>query len=85
MLNRIWSRFMKEEIADNKDRLLQIEIAIIQIESFIAEISEDDYLKSSLISSAVLFQFSVIGEAVGHFVKLNLEACKNNSATQAPD
>jgi uncharacterized protein with HEPN domain len=64
---------MKDKEADNKDRLLQIESAIIQIESFIAEISEDDFMKSSLISSAVLFQFSVIGEAVGHLDKTFLE------------
>ena len=56
---------MKDKVADNKDRLLQIENVIIQIESFMAEISEDNFVKSSLISSAVLFQFSVIGEAVG--------------------
>jgi uncharacterized protein with HEPN domain len=57
---------MKDNAADNKDRLLQIENAIIQIELFIAAISEDDFMENSLISSAVLFQFSIIGEAVGH-------------------
>ena len=64
---------MKDKIADNKDRLLQIENAIIWIESFIAGIGEDNFIKSSLISSAALFQFSVIGEAVGHVEKSLLE------------
>jgi len=64
---------MKDKKADNKDRLLQIENAIIRIESFIAGISEDDFIKSSLISSAALFQFSVIGEAVGNVEKSLLD------------
>jgi uncharacterized protein with HEPN domain len=64
---------LKDKIADNKDRFLQIENAIIQIESFISKISQDDFMRSSLISSAVLFQFSVIGEAVGHIDKTFLE------------
>ena len=60
---------MKDRIADNQDRLLQIEKAIIQIETFVTGINTDEFINNSLISSAVLFQFSVIGESVGHVEK----------------
>ncbi|MFC2111742.1 DUF86 domain-containing protein [Bacteroidota bacterium] len=60
---------MKDRRADNQDRLLQIRNAIKEIESFVSEVSADEFNKDSLISSAVLFQFSVIGEAVSHLDK----------------
>ncbi len=60
---------MKERKADNQYRLLQIEKAIIQIELFVTGINMDEFINNSLISSAVLFQFSVAGEAVGHVEK----------------
>ena len=60
---------MKERKADNQDRLLEIEKAIIQIELFVTGINMDEFINNSLISSAVLFQFSVAGEAVGHVEK----------------
>jgi uncharacterized protein with HEPN domain len=60
---------MKDSTADNKDRLHQIEKAINQVESFVTGISANEFNNNELISSAVLFQFSVIGEAIKHIDK----------------
>lgn len=60
---------MKDKIADNQDRLNQIEKAINQVELFVTGINSDDFKNNELISSAVLFQFSVIGEAIIHIDK----------------
>jgi len=60
---------MKNRKADNKDRLLQINKAISQIEIFVTDIRREEFYNNELISSAVLFQFSVIGEAIKHVSK----------------
>jgi len=57
---------MKEIRLDNQERLSQVQKAINEIELFISKSDVDDFTADSLISSAVLFQFSVIGEAVNH-------------------
>lgn len=60
---------MKDRKADNQDSLHQIERAINQVELFVTGISSDEFKNNELISSAVLFQFSVIGEAINHIDK----------------
>jgi uncharacterized protein with HEPN domain len=57
---------MKDKGAKSYERLLHIHRAIEQIEAFIRDVDEQTFLADPIISSAVLFQFSVIGEAVIH-------------------
>ena len=57
---------MKDKRLDNHFRLIQIRGAINEIESFVTGINMDEFVSDSMISSAVLFQFTVIGEAVTH-------------------
>ena len=57
---------MRSYRRDSYERLAHIREAISMIESFIYEIHKDTFLKDQLIVSAVLFQFSVICEAVIH-------------------
>ena len=45
---------------------MHIQKAINEIEAFTSNVSKKDFLANHLLSSAVLFQFSVIGEAVIH-------------------
>lgn len=51
---------------DSLDRLTHIYKAIAEIEAFTKEVSKDNFTNDNILSSAVLFQFSVIGEAVSH-------------------
>jgi uncharacterized protein with HEPN domain len=55
---------MRNSSISDKERLQHILEAINNIFSFIENISEDVFLEDIMIQSAVLFQFSVIGEAV---------------------
>ena len=57
---------MKDNKLKNYERLIHIQHAIRDISVFIKGVDEDTFIKDPLISSAVLFQFSVIGEAVNH-------------------
>ena len=45
---------------------MHIQKAINEIEAFTSNVSKKDFLANHLLSSAVLFQFSVIGEAIIH-------------------
>jgi len=63
---------MKDRRLDNQERLSQIIKAINEIEFYVAGVIVDDFVADSLISSAVLFQFSVIGESVVHIEKVFL-------------
>ncbi len=60
---------MKDKRLDNQFRLVQIRKAINEIGSFVSGINLDDFVSDSMISSAVLFQFTVIGEALTHIDK----------------
>ncbi|MBA7531044.1 hypothetical protein ES705_23255 [subsurface metagenome] len=62
---------MKDQRNESYERLAHIQKAIYKIEVFIRDISKEAFLNDQLVSSAVLFQFSVIGEAVIH-VEANL-------------
>jgi uncharacterized protein with HEPN domain len=57
---------MKDSRKDSLERLNHFVKGIKEIESYTNGISENVFLDNKLISSAVLFQFSVIGEAIVH-------------------
>ena len=57
---------MKERRIESRERLVHIRDAISKIEVFVCDIGKKDFTRDQLISSAVLFQFSVIGEAINH-------------------
>jgi uncharacterized protein with HEPN domain len=50
----------------NLVRIDHIAIAIDQIESFTNDIDESEFSNNLLIQSAVLYQFTIIGEAILH-------------------
>lgn len=55
---------MRDNKKDSYERLIHISKAIIDIEAFTVTKKRIDFLNDNLLSSAVLFQFSVIGEAI---------------------
>lgn len=57
---------MKDRRIESRERLVHIREAIGKIEVFVDDIGKDDFTDDQLVSSAVLFQFSVIGEAITH-------------------
>jgi len=57
---------MKNQRIESYERLAHIQEAIDLIEAFIREINKEAFLNDRLVASAVLFQFSVIVEAVVH-------------------
>lgn len=59
---------MRNKIA-NKQRLLHILDAIGEIEQFVKELDELSFINNSLVKSAVIFQLSIIGEAVNHLTE----------------
>ena len=57
---------MKNQKVDSYERLAHIQKAINMIEVFIRDTNKEAFLNDQLVTSAVLFQFSVIGEALIH-------------------
>ena len=57
---------MKDKNTQSYERLNDIKEAIHQIGVFIRDIDKQAFLNHQLVASAVLFQFSVIGEAIVH-------------------
>ncbi|MCA1759145.1 MAG: DUF86 domain-containing protein [Bacteroidales bacterium] len=57
---------MKDKRRESFERLSHILKAINDIEIFTQNVSENEFLNDEILSSAVLFQFSVIGEAIIH-------------------
>ncbi len=57
---------MRDNRKESFERLIHIQKAISEIEIFTHNSNLVDFLNDSFLSSAVLFQFSVIGEAVIH-------------------
>ena len=57
---------MKKKGRDSYERLKHIRKAISEIETFTGDSGRKEFLNNTVLSSAVLFQFSVIGEAVVH-------------------
>ncbi len=57
---------MKDSLNKSFVRLLHIKNAISEIEKFVAKKERIEFLSNDILSSAILFQFSVIGEAIIH-------------------
>lgn len=57
---------MKDKRLRSHERLKHILQVILDIEVFTHDIDEEVFLKDPLVVSAVLFKFSVIGEAINH-------------------
>jgi len=57
---------MKDKRQDNKTRLEHILKSLNEIERFTKKCSEKRFISDDLLNSAVLFQFSAIGEAINH-------------------
>lgn len=57
---------MKELSQRNRERFQHILKAIEKIESYTNGLNEDDFVQESIINEAVLFQLSIIGEAIHH-------------------
>jgi len=57
---------MKDSGEANRERLLHMQKAVDEIETFTRNVKRDAFVNDAVLSSAVLFQFSVIGEAVVH-------------------
>lgn len=57
---------MKDIRKDSYERLEHVQNAILEIQHFTLGISKNVFLEDSLISSGVLFQFGIIGEAIIH-------------------
>lgn len=57
---------MKDRKIESRERLVHIQEAISKIEVFIRGVGKEVFLEDQLVTSAVLFQFSVIGEAIIH-------------------
>jgi len=60
---------MRDDRKDSYERLIHIQKSILEIESYTGNESIETFLVNHLLSSGVLFQFSVIGEAVIHVEK----------------
>lgn len=67
---------MKDPKRRDHERLIHIRDAAGRIENFTLEMNEADFLTDDLVLSAVLFQFSVIGEAVKHIGSDHLDKYK---------
>lgn len=64
---------MKDSRDGSYERLLHIQNAILEIETFTQNADRYSFVHDQLLASAVLFQFSVIGEAVIHIETTLLE------------
>jgi len=57
---------MKDSRMDSKERLLHIQKAILDIEKFLKNADENEFLQNEILHNAVLMQFIIIGEAIVH-------------------
>ena len=57
---------MKDKHSDSHRRIQHISEAILSINQYISNETIDTFINNKLIHDAVLFQFSVIGEAINH-------------------
>lgn len=56
----------KDSFLESRKRLEHVLSAIAEIEAFTHGVSGKSFLENSMLNNAVLFQFSVIGEAINH-------------------
>lgn len=64
---------MKDKARDSHERLIHIRKAVNEIERFTTGCNESQFINDEMLSSAVLFQFSLIGEAIIHVDQALLE------------
>ena len=64
---------MKDRGEGSYERLMHMQKAVDEIEAFTMHVDKESFLNDTVLSSAVLFQFSVIGEAVVHIESELLE------------
>jgi uncharacterized protein with HEPN domain len=64
---------MKDSHIDSLKRLQDIEKAIVSIQKYVATESSDSFCQNEIVHDAVLFQFSVIGEAITYIEDAILE------------
>ena len=57
---------MKDSCNKSFERLLHIKNAISEIEKFVTKKKRIEFFSNDILTSAILFQFSVIGEAIIH-------------------
>jgi uncharacterized protein with HEPN domain len=62
-----------KEVNRNLYRIEHISEAILQIEKFTLNFTESKFCKDILVQSGVLYQFSIIGEAIQHIDRDRLE------------
>ena len=67
---------MKDNRLESEGRLIHMQKAVHEIELFTRDACENDFLTDNFLSSAVLFQFGVIGEVVIHVDKSLLDKYK---------
>ncbi len=63
----------KNEHLESRIRLEHVIEAIDVIESFVKDETLLSFCENSLVNNAILFQFSVIGEAINHVEQIKLE------------
>lgn len=63
----------KDDHLESFKRLQQIQEAIVRIQEYIRDQSFTSFCQSGLIHDAVLYQFSVIGEAIIHVEREKLD------------
>jgi len=56
----------KSRVQEQKNRLEHILQAIVQIEGFVKGCDKKSFCTTSLLNNAVLYNFSIIGEAIAH-------------------
>ena len=60
---------MKKRGTESLDRIVHIRNAIQKIEVYTRDMDPESFFEDEVVVDAVLFQFSVIGEAVNHIEK----------------
>ena len=56
----------KNDFTESRERLEHILQAINAIEEYTTNITEEIFTQDAILNNAVLFQFTVIGEAISH-------------------
>ncbi len=62
-----------KEFERDSNRIAHLRLAVEKIELFTSGISEENFCEDALIQSAVLFQFSILGEAILHINQEKLQ------------
>ena len=75
---------MRNKRLDSKERLLHIQKSILDIERFLNDTDEDEFLNNELLHNAVLMQFIIIGEAITH-VDNDILLLRNASKVLLPE